>query len=289
MRAERLGSEWDVRRGRTECELRLIRIGDRDVEADEMGVTAVLPPPAFAPPEPAASEGDARRLRAGLLWAGGLGLLALAIGLAVPDLREVLARAGDAQPGWMIGAVSLEFASCLGYVAVVRLVLHTGPRREVGRLAWAEMAFGAVVPLGGAGGLAVGAWAMRAWGIAWERVATRSAVIFLLTSATNAAVLAIAGIAIVAGHGSHGNALEYGLLPGLAGTVSIAGFASLPALVRAHPRRLAGRRGWGTLERLAVWVTDTLAVLRKPDRRLAGALVYLLADIAALYACLRAV
>jgi len=286
MRAERLGSESDVRRRRPECDQALIRAGGRHAEADEMEAAPVLPSPGIAAPAP---EGDARRLRAGLLWAGGLALLALAIALAVPDLREVLARAGRAQPAWLIAAVALELASCLGYVAVVRLVLDSGPRREVGWLAWAEMAFGAVVPLGGAGGLAVGAWAMRAWGIPWGRVANRSAVIFLLTSGVNAAVLALSGIGVLAGLGSPGTALEYGLAPALAGILSIAGFLSLPALARAQPRRLAGRRGWTTVERLAAWVTDTMAVLRKPDRRLLGALLYLLADIAALYVCLRAV
>ena len=64
------------------------------------------------------------------------------------------------------------------------------------------MAFGAVVPVGGAGGLAVGAWAMRAWGISWSRIANRSAVIFLLTSAVNGAVLVLAGIGIAAGLGA---------------------------------------------------------------------------------------
>jgi uncharacterized membrane protein YbhN (UPF0104 family) len=59
--------------------------------------------------------------------------------------------------------------------------------------------------------------------------------------------------------------------------------------VRARPAWLAERRGWATIERLATWVTDTEDVLTKPDRRLVGALAYLLADIAALYMCLRAV
>src|SRR5207248_5105880 len=129
----------------------------------------------------------------GLISTAVLALLLLAIGLAVPDLRAVLDRVAGAHAGWLILAVALELCSCLGYVATVRLVLRRGPAREVRWLAWAEMAFGAVVPVGGAGGLAVGAWAMRAWGIAWERIVNRSAVVFLLTSAVNAAVLGLAG------------------------------------------------------------------------------------------------
>ena len=147
-------------------------------------------------------DGDAHRLRNGLIWTGALALLLLGIGLAVPDLRSILGRAADAKAGWLVLGVALEIASCLGYVAVVRLVLHRAPTREARRLAWAEMAFGAVVPVGGAGGLAVGAWAMRAWGIAWSRIVNRSMVIFLLTSAVNAAVLGLAGLGVWVGLGS---------------------------------------------------------------------------------------
>ena len=94
---------------------------------------------------------DARRLRNGLVWTAVLAALLLGIGLAVPDLREVLDRASKANLGWLGLAVALELASCLGYVGTVRLVLSRGPARMVRRLAWAEMAFGAVVPVGGAG------------------------------------------------------------------------------------------------------------------------------------------
>src|SRR5262245_18732607 len=141
-------------------------------------------------PSVSSAAGDAHRLRNGLIWTAALLLLLLAIGLAVPDLRDVLHRAANANGWWLGAAVLLEILSCLGYVGVLRLVLARGPKREVRRLAWAEMAFGAVVPVGGAGGLAVGAWAMRAWGIAWSRIVNRSAVIFLLTSAVNAVTLA---------------------------------------------------------------------------------------------------
>jgi hypothetical protein len=47
--------------------------------------------------------------------------------------------------GWLVLAVGLEIASCLGYVAVVRLVIRNARAREVRRLAWAEQAFGLYV------------------------------------------------------------------------------------------------------------------------------------------------
>jgi hypothetical protein len=94
-------------------------------------------------------ERDARRLRSGIAWTLALAGFLIAIALAVPDLRGVLDRAVDASMAGLVLALALELASCLGYVATVRLVLSRGPAREVRRLAWAEMAFGAVVPIGG--------------------------------------------------------------------------------------------------------------------------------------------
>ena len=236
-----------------------------------------------------APDRDARRLRNGLLWSAGLGLLAVAVALAVPDLRGVLTRATHAQAIWLVVAGLLEVASCLGYVAILRLVLHRGPAREVRRLAWAEMAFGAVVPLGGAGGLAVGAWAMRAWGIPWSRVAERSAVIFLLTSALNTAVLGLAGLGIVLGVGSVHTGLQYGVVAAVVGLGALGAFALLPWLTRIDPPWLRARRGFSAAQRLAGWIHATLNVVGDRNWRLLGAPAYLLLDIAALWACFRAV
>jgi uncharacterized membrane protein YbhN (UPF0104 family) len=234
-------------------------------------------------------EREAHRLRNGIVWTVALAVLLLAIGLAVPDLRDVLVRAAHADLGWLALAVALELLSCLGYVAVVRLVLRGGPAGPVRSLAWAELAFGAVVPVGGAGGLAVGAWAMRAWGSAWSRIANRSAVIFLLTSGVNALVLALSGLGVMLGVGAAGKGVVYGLLPAVAGVGGIAVFALLPVLAARIP---AGRRS-GRLSLVVVrtgsWVKDTEAAAKQGDWRLLGTFAYLLFDIAVLWACLRAV
>jgi uncharacterized membrane protein YbhN (UPF0104 family) len=232
-------------------------------------------------------EHDTRRLRNGIVWTVALAMLLIAIALAVPDLRGVLDRSVDAAKGWLAVAVALELASCLGYVATVRLALSRGPAREVRRLAWAEMAFGAVVPIGGAGGLAVGAWAMRAWGISWSRIAERSAVIFLLTSGINAAVLGIAGLGVALGLGSAKSGVLYGLVPAVIGFGSIGLFWGL-----AHVRRMPGSPGGrlhSALETTAGWVRATEAVVFRPQWRLLGAVGYLMFDIAVLWACLRSV
>ena len=231
-------------------------------------------------------EREAHALRNGLVWTMVLGVMLLGVGLAVPDLRGVLDRVSHAGLGWLGLAVALELLSCLGYVATVRLVLNRGPAREIRRLAWAEMAFGAVVPVGGAGGLAVGAWAMRAWGATWKLIADRSAVIFLLTTAVNASVLALAGLGLLAGIGSSGLSIELGLIPAAVAIGGLALFVLLP--------KLSGERAHGgVLGRLlaptAAWVRATEAVALKPNWRLVGTVSYLVADIFVLWACMRAV
>lgn len=236
-------------------------------------------------------ERDAHRLRTGVVWAIVLAILLLGIGLAVPDLRNVLKRVADASWGWLVLGIALELASCLGYVGVVRLVMKRGPAPIVRRLAWAEMAFGAVVPVGGAGGLAVGAWVMRARGLSWSIVANRSAVIFLLTSALNAIVLGLAGIGVWLGIGTDRAGLTYGLLPGGLALAALVAFMLLPAIPGPGEARAPNRRHRIrlTLHAVGTWVRDTEAVVFSGDWRLIGAPAYLLCDIAVLWACLRAV
>jgi uncharacterized membrane protein YbhN (UPF0104 family) len=234
-------------------------------------------------------ERDAHRLRNGIIWSVGLALLLLAIGLAVPDLRGVLDRASHAQLAWLLLGVVLELASCLGYVATMRLVLARGPAVEVRRLAWAEMASGAVLPLGGAGSLAVGAWAMRAWGAAWSRVANRSAVVFLLTSAFNTTVLGLAGLGVLLGIGTGRSGFAYGLAPAGVAVLALAFFLALPRLGAPAAGRVRGARLRWTLHRLGTWVRDTESLILEHDWRLFGTAAYLLCDIAVLWACLRAV
>ncbi len=218
-------------------------------------------------------------------------VLLVGVALAIPNLRSVLDRSVEASWGWLVLGLALELVSCLGYVLVVRLVLRRGPARVVRRLAWAEMAFGAVVPVGGAGGLAVGAWAMRVWGAPWSRVANRSAVIFLLTSAVNAAVLGLAGIGVWLGIGSHRSGLTYGLLPGGLALAGLAGFLLLPRVGAPSdaPRHKLRHRARASLHALGSWVRDTESVTFGGDWRVIGALAYLLCDIAVLWACLKAV
>ena len=223
-----------------------------------------------------------------MIGLGALAMVLLRIGLAVPGLRGVEEPSlQEARPGRLGAAVLLELASPrLGFVATMRLVLKHAPARPVRRLAWAEMAFGAVVPGGRRG--RVSRWVPGPCaggacpgGASWSA----SAVLFLLTTAVNAVVLAAAGLGVwLIPSDAHRGGL-YGFLPALAAIVLLGGFVALPRVVD----RLASRRSPSrSVAELASWVRATERTAFSRDWRLLGAAGYLICDIAVLWACLHA-
>src|SRR3954452_4065162 len=85
-------------------------------------------------------------------------------------------------------------------------------------IGFAELGANAVIPAGGAGGLALGAWALRRGGMDGARIARRSVAFFFLTSLPN-----VLGVIIL------GLGLAVGLLPGHAGLA----LTLVPALIAA--------------------------------------------------------
>jgi uncharacterized membrane protein YbhN (UPF0104 family) len=231
---------------------------------------------------------EGRRLRNGIASLAVLVVLVGALVFAVPGLRDVADRLRDVAPGWIALAVVLELVSCAGYVLAFRQVFYRVPRLLAIRVALSEMAFGAVLPVGGAGGIAVGAWVVKAKGGSMRRFVQRSAVLFLLTSGINAATLALAGLLVGVGvlHAPHHILL--GLLPGLVATGGVALFWLVPSVAARFALVENAGRAVRWLHTTAQVVQEAKDEIRHPTWRLLGAVAYLWCDIAMLWVAFRA-
>ena len=122
-------------------------------------------------PESLGAAGLARRIGLGALLFAVIGLLIATL----PGIGQVRERFADAKPGWLVLMVVLELCSCLSYVVAFRGVfcrrLEWRFSYEVGM---AEQGTNVLVPTGGVGGLALGAWALRQGGMSTEHMARRS-------------------------------------------------------------------------------------------------------------------
>jgi uncharacterized protein (TIRG00374 family) len=211
-----------------------------------------------------------------------------------PGLGQVRHHLTNAQPAWLIVAVAAELASALSYVVCQRAVfcpcMRWGPSAQLGM---SELAAGALLPAGGAGGLALGAWALHRGGMSSTHVARRTVTFFLLTSAANFAVVIAAGIGVA-----------LGLLPGRAGlalTVVPALLASAAVIAVLALARFLGRAtsvsAGGRLRAFAVEACAAIAegtrealTLLRSGRAMVilGSLGYLAFDIATMAACFQA-
>ncbi|HKR98157.1 MAG TPA: lysylphosphatidylglycerol synthase transmembrane domain-containing protein [Candidatus Dormibacteraeota bacterium] len=211
-------------------------------------------------------------------------MLSVALLAAVPGLRGVLREIGDISPGWVALAVALELASCVSFVVVFRLFFEGLEPHDVRALAWTTQATGALLPGGGAGGLAIGGWLIHLTGAPVGWIARRSAGLFFLGGAVSAAGLVGAGLALIAGApGPHD--LTTVVLPTILAAAGTLLIAALPAILRSRPR--APR--WLAAIALGVHEGQQTTFRTRPSWRLLGALGYLGFDIAVLWVILRAV
>lgn len=228
------------------------------------------------------------KLLHGLISLAVLAALVVGLVLAVPALRGVGRTVAHMRPAWVVGAVLLEVVSCLGYVLAFLQVFERVPVRFGARVALTELAFGAAVSLGGVGSVTVGAWMLIERGGRPARVAERSVVLFLLTSAINVITLALVGLALFVGILPGPSNPLLSAVPAAAAIAVFLFFLALPRLVEGGAMRRAPGRLRTVLETSVQSIRDTRDLLLKPDWRLIGAIVFLWADIAVLAACFAA-
>jgi uncharacterized protein (TIRG00374 family) len=239
--------------------------------------------------EDAELAAHSRRLRNNLITLAVFFLLLIALLLAVPGLRSVAERIADAQPEWVALAIVLEVLSCVGYVILFGLVFSRLGRQLSYRLSLAELAVNSVVSAGGVGGLALGAWVLRSKGVSVERVARRSVLLFVLTSAVNVGAVVAIGIPMWLGllEGSRNPLLT--LLPALLALATILGTLAVARWAQAltDRRRVDGRTAVA-LTAVSDGVHEAVHLIREHDWRLLGSVAYWLFDNLALFACLAA-
>ena len=232
--------------------------------------------------------GKARRsLRNGFITLVLAGALVIGLLLAVPGLKGVARTVSHMKAQWVIVAVLLEVLSCACYVVVFLQVFDRAPRRVGAEIALTEEAFGAAVSLGGVGSLAVGAWLMVERGSSPARIAERSAVLFLYTSAINGLTLIAAGVGLFLGLPGPSNPL-LSIVPAVLIAIALGLFMLLPRYVDRIVRRLGPGRLRTFLTETAASVRDTEHLVFHPDWRILGAIGYLWFDIAVLFACFAA-
>src|SRR5256885_4857263 len=118
-------------------------------------------------------------------------------------------RLSHATPGWLILGVGLKVLSGLGYIAVFRMVFCRRMSWRVSyQIGMSELGANALVPTGGAGGLALGAWALKRGGMGGEEIARRTVAFFLLTSLPNVLSVIVLGLGLAVGvYGGESNLL----------------------------------------------------------------------------------
>jgi uncharacterized protein (TIRG00374 family) len=244
-------------------------------------------------------EFSPRHLRARLVQLGLLVVVVVAIIWATPGLGSLRDELKNAAGGWFVLGIVFELGSTLSYVVIFRAVFCPRMSWKMSyQIGMAEQAANSLLPAGGAGGLALGAWALSRSGTPADHIARRTVAFFLLTSVANVGALLACALLFAVG------ILDHDSVPGL--TFAFAGLSVATILValrlpritaRSRARRVDQPPPTGKLRKLAVGTVDALgdgvqdAVSLLRQRQigvLVGSFGYMAFDIAVLGACFRA-
>jgi uncharacterized membrane protein YbhN (UPF0104 family) len=240
--------------------------------------------------EPLPEEFSPSNLRRSLLILGGLALLVAAAIVLVPGLASLRDRFAGAQPDWLIFAAVLQLGSCAGYVLVFRGVFcRRMSWRTSSEIGLSELAANSVLSVGGAGGLALGAWILRRGGLPAAFIARRTVAFFLLTSLANVTFLAIGGVGIATHVLGDSPSVLLGLVPALAAVAAVALALAARRVAGALSRRSMRARVLAAADAVGAGVDEALELLRTRDPAIfVGAAAYLLFDVAMLGVCFKA-
>jgi uncharacterized protein (TIRG00374 family) len=211
---------------------------------------------------------------------------------------------GQGDPWWLAGALAFTILSFVGYVAMFRGVfISDGPRIDLAasyQITMAGLAATRLFAAGGAGGIALTAWALRRSGMDRRKVADKTLAFLILTYAVYMAALVIVGLGLYFGLLEGSAPFAITVVPAIFGLIVIVLGLALARVPPDLQRRLEGfaTRG-GRLARLAQRLSNAPAAfsagmreavchVRRRDPALLGALAYWGFNIATLWACFHA-
>jgi uncharacterized membrane protein YbhN (UPF0104 family) len=265
-------------------------------------------PPSSAPPDAASGPSNVARMpdqlsrrhvRRRLLQLAAVGVVIATVVLALPGLSEVRTRLAHASFGWLALAPGLEVLSVLSYIVIFRTVFCPRMRWGFsGQIAVSELAANSLLPVSGAGGLALGAWALNRGGMSAEDIGRKTVAFFFLTSLGNVSILIVFALLYATGVlGPDANATVTYLFGALA-LASVVIVLAIPLILRRTPRAgtrdsrgrwVAGRLQFARRS-LAEGVPDAVLLLRRrPVGVLGGSLGTTVFDLAVLGVAFRAI
>ena len=232
--------------------------------------------------------------------------IALLYGLLpkLAGLDDTWQRIKDGDGVWLAAAFIFEILSFAGYVALFRGVFSCEDVflswRASYQITMAGLAATRLLAAGGAGGVALTAWALRRAGMSARTVAARMTAFLVLLYGVFMLALLFVGVGLRSGVLSGESPFALTVVPALLGAVVIAVALGLALVPQDLDRRVAGEHPGATRRaRLLRWlatvpatigtgVRDAIAMLRTGDPRLLGAVGWWGFDIAVLWACLHA-
>jgi uncharacterized membrane protein YbhN (UPF0104 family) len=271
----------------------LVRKPSSQAGSPELGGRDAVAALAESPGSVMPDELSPRRLARRLLEFAAVGFVIGIVVLTGPGLGQLRSELARASSGWLIAGIGLEVLSALSYVVIFRAVFC--PRmswRLSYQIGMSEQAANSVLSVSGAGGLALGAWALRRDGMSAKNIGRKSVAFFFLTSLPNVAGVAAFAALYAVGILQHDrNApLTYGFgAAALAATVIV---LALPAVLKpvespepTNARRLA-TVWWFARYSLRQGVRDAVRLLRRRSLGVViGSLGCVTFDLAVLGVC----
>jgi uncharacterized protein (TIRG00374 family) len=237
--------------------------------------------------------------RRALVIVAAAGALVASLAFVLPsfaDLPGTWERLTHGDPRWLLLALGLEAVSFLGHIILFRAVGDDG-RGRVGMRASTEITLAGhaatrLFASGGAGGVALTAWALRRSGMERADVTARMTTFLVLLYAVYMAALVLGGVGLFAGVLPGTAPLALTLVPAAFGGAAIAVALALPRLSDVLERAQQRGRSIGRIAPAARGVgdgvRDAVRMARRLDSGLLGALLWWAGDVAVLWACFKA-